>query len=242
MLTKNQVKYIQSLSQKKLRDQELVFVAEGPRIIGELLTMSKVQPLGIYGTAAWWQSYPQMKDEEVAHEITEVELDRISFLSTPNMVLGIFKQPVKAVDAGQWVILLDGIQDPGNLGTIIRIADWYGVQQIICSEDTADAFNPKVVQSSMGSIARVQVRYTNLIQFVRAEQTRQFYAAVLDGDKLPAVKPSGASGLVIGNESAGIRKELLQELTHFVTIPKTGVAESLNAAVATGILLSHLAI
>jgi RNA methyltransferase, TrmH family len=242
MITKNQVKYIQSLSQKKLRDQESVFVAEGPKIIGELLTMSQVQPVGIYGTADWWQNYPQFKQDGVTHEISTAELERISFLSTPNMVLGIFRQPAMARVSGQWLILLDGIQDPGNLGTIIRIADWYGIQQIICSEDTADAFGSKVVQSSMGSIARVQLQYTNLIQFVRSEQGRQFYAAVLDGDKLSSVKPSGASALVIGNESAGIRKELLRELTNFITIPKNGAAESLNAAVATGILLSHLAI
>ncbi|ULQ53578.1 RNA methyltransferase [Flavihumibacter fluvii] len=242
MITKNQVKYIQSLSQKKLRDEESVFVAEGPKIIIELLTMSHMQPVSIYGTPEWWQQHPAGKTAEWGFEVSEDELERISFLKAPNQVLGIFKKPELSIIAGGWQLLLDGIQDPGNLGTLIRIADWFGVQQVICSEDSADAFNPKVIQSSMASIGRVEVIYTNLVDFVRAHPHRHFYAAVLDGEPLREAKPQGASALVIGNESKGIRPELLQELTHFVTISRVGQAESLNAAVAAGIILSHLVV
>jgi RNA methyltransferase, TrmH family len=165
MLVKSQVKYIQSLSQKKFRDEEGVFVAEGPKIINELLAGEEVQPVAIYATAAWRET---ITDTAPAHgatgnlvtEITAQELERISFLTTPNQVLGIFKKPAfQAVirPASDLVLMLDTIQDPGNLGTIIRCADWFGIRQVICNPATADNFSPKVVQSTMASIARVDV-------------------------------------------------------------------------------------
>lgn len=240
MVTNNQVKYIQSLSQKKLRDEESVFVAEGPKIIIELLTMLHVQPVAVYGTSEWWHQHAGGKTAAWAVEVTESELDRISFLKTPNMVLGVFRKPEFAFSAGGWQLLLDGIQDPGNMGTLIRIADWFGVQQVICSEDSADAYSPKVVQSTMASIGRVEISYTNLADYVLAQPHRCFYAAVLGGQTLKEVKPSGQSALVIGNESKGIRPELMNVLTQHITIPRLGHAESLNAGVAAGIILSHL--
>lgn len=240
MVTKNQVKYIQSLSHKKFRDEEAVFVAEGPKVVAELLSMPYMKVKELYGTADWWSFTPQRKLEPGSVEVTDSELERLSFLKTPNQVLAIFYKPDLVVVPGGWQLLLDGIQDPGNLGTIIRIADWFGVEQIICSEDCADAFNPKVVQSTMASIGRVEIIYTDLVEYVQAHAHRDFLAATLGGTPMKEVKIHGPSSLVIGNESRGIRPELMQHLKHFVTIPRAGAAESLNAAVATGILLSHL--
>jgi RNA methyltransferase, TrmH family len=240
MITKNQVKYIQSLSHKKFRDEESLFVAEGPKIIAEFLAMPHMQAVEIYGTPEWWANEPAGRTAEWAKEISESELERISFLKSPNQVLGIFRKPDLSVVPGGWQLILDGISDPGNLGTLIRIADWFGVQQVICSADCADAFNPKVVQSTMASIGRVEIVYTNLVDYVRAHAHRNFYAAVLDGIPLKDVRQHGPSALVIGNESHGIRPELMKELNHPVTIPRHGSAESLNAAVAAGIILSHL--
>src|SRR5215471_1947504 len=124
MITKNQVKYIQSLSHKKFRDEEGVFVAEGPKVVAELLAMSYIKAKEIYGTTAWWESQPQLRSKPWAKEIDESELERISFLKTPHQVLGIFIKPNRVLEPGGWQLLLDGIQDPGNFGTIIRIADW----------------------------------------------------------------------------------------------------------------------
>jgi TrmH family RNA methyltransferase len=240
MITKNQIKYIQSLSQKKLRDTDSVFVAEGPKIVTELLSMPQIIPRAVYGTTEWWSTAQQWRNTAGAEEILESELERISFLKTPNQVLAVFNKPVFVGATGSWQLLLDGIQDPGNLGTIIRIADWFGVKQIICSKDCADAFNPKVIQSTMASIGRVEIMYADLVEFVSMHGHRHFYAATLEGKPLREIKPHGASALVIGNESRGIRPPLMKQLTHFVTIPRVGEAESLNAAVATGIILSHL--
>ncbi|WP_046369875.1 TrmH family RNA methyltransferase [Flavihumibacter petaseus] len=239
MITKNQVKYIQSLSQKKLRDSEKLFVAEGPKVVGELLAMSSLQCTAIYGTQEWFDTQQPLAVTE-SQVIEAGELERISFLTTPNQVLALFRQPVWNHPPGNWQLLLDGIQDPGNLGTIIRIADWFGVYSIICSRDTADCFAPKVVQSTMASIGRVAVEYADLREYIAANAGRNYYAATLDGIPLTGVNPRLPATLVIGNESKGIRPEVLEGIQHQVTIPRAGEAESLNAAVATGILLSHL--
>jgi TrmH family RNA methyltransferase len=175
--------------------------------------------------------------------IDESALQRISFLTTANQVLGIFKKPVfpPFEPTGGISLVLDGIQDPGNMGTIIRIADWFAVQHIVCSEDSADAFNPKVIQSTMGSIGRVQVLYRPLKSFFEANPAIPVYAMVLEGRNVFTMDPISEGLLIIGNESKGISEELLQELKYErITIPKKGKAESLNAAVATGIVLSHL--
>ncbi|HLK31432.1 MAG TPA: TrmH family RNA methyltransferase, partial [Puia sp.] len=159
MLTKSQAKYIQSLSQKKFRDEEHAFVAEGPKIINELLDAGNVELIQLFALKDW-----ESRKEIAMNIISEKELERISFLQTPNEVLGIFKKPVfgKHDFSGKISLMLDGIQDPGNLGTIIRTSDWFGIDNIICSKDSADVFNPKVVQSTMGSIARVQVIYEDI--------------------------------------------------------------------------------
>jgi TrmH family RNA methyltransferase len=166
----------------------------------------------------------------------------VSSLSTPNQVLAVFRKPVFPEPRwGEGVILvLDGIQDPGNLGTIVRIADWFGIQKLVCTRDSADVFNLKATQSTMGSISRVQVLYEDPMALMDRCPGLPVYAAVLEGKSIygQAAVPKG--WIVIGNESKGIRGELLQRATHPITIPRIGQAESLNAAVATGIILSHL--
>src|SRR5215213_10949568 len=160
MLSKAQIKYIQSLGHKKLREAEQVFVAEGPKLINEFLSASNVKPVSIYAVESFASKYP---DHPIT-VITDAELQRVSSFSAPNEAIGIFSKPSfppPAFESG-FTLMLDGIQDPGNLGSIIRSADWFGVPTIVCSRDCADNFNSKVVQSTMGSLARVQLMYTDL--------------------------------------------------------------------------------
>lgn len=243
MLVKSQVKYIQSLSQKKLRDQEGVFVAEGPKIINELLQSGNTQWQKIFAVDEWISQNPWLKGDKLV-EVTPSELERISFLQTPNQVTAIFSRPTfpSIIPWNNTIsLMLDTIQDPGNMGTIMRCADWFGIKQIVCSPDSADVFNPKVVQSSMGSISRVQVFYEDLAAFLQEHPAVPVYAAALDGISLYSL-PAIESGIVlVGNESKGINEELLQLSRYRITIPRRGGAESLNAAVATGIILSHIA-
>ncbi len=162
--------------------------------------------------------------------------------SAPNQVLALFERPVFNPGGLEDTIslVLDGIQDPGNLGTIIRIADWFGLAHIICSHETADAFNIKTIQSSMGSISRVEVRYEELGAFLDSHKHLPAYAATLSGTSIYEVDRISCGLILIGNESRGISEELLRRVSHHITIPGAGHAESLNAAVASGIILSHL--
>jgi len=244
MITKSQVKYIQSLGQKKFRDDLGLFVAEGPKIINELLETIPSHLVGLFATEDGMNNQPQWRklDGSQVTIFTESDLERISFLPSPNSVLGVFKKtkPLVPVFSRQLALMLDGLQDPGNLGTIIRIADWFGISQLICSGDTADAFAPKVIQSSMGSIARVQLCYTDLPALIHAHPEIRLIAASLHGNPLQETGKLKEGVIVIGNESKGIRKEVLEHCAQKITIPRIGKAESLNAAVATGIILSHL--
>ena len=248
MLVKSQVKYIQSLGQKKFRDEEGVFVVEGPKMVKEMLKAQNTRPVHIYALKEWIednrQALPGIAPEKIT-ELKEPELERLSSLATPNQVLGVFKKPsFKAALINQTITLaLDGIQDPGNLGTIIRIADWFGIPQVVCSPDSADAFNNKTIQSTMGSITRVQVLYEDLEKLIGDYPDLPVYAAALEGKNLydtAGVAPIRRGMILIGNESKGIRPSLLKMSAHPVTIPRIGEAESLNAAVATGIIVSHL--
>ena len=242
MLVKTQVKYIQSLSQKKLRDEEGVFVAEGPKIVEELLQAGNTDIVQLYAENTWIQKQAFLPQNAV-QTVTPADLERISFLQTPHQVLGVFRKP--AFPAGLSLrnkisLMLDTVQDPGNLGTIIRCADWFGIGTVICSRDSADVFNPKVVQSTMAGIARVRVLYEDLPQFLQQHSDIPVYAATLNGTPLPKLGQLKEGILLIGNESKGISNELLEMSSHKVTIPRVGKAESLNAAVATGIILSHI--
>jgi len=236
MLAKSQVKYIQSLGQKKFRDQEGAFIVEGPKMVKELLAASNLDLVTLVGVASFRETgIPFI-------EVKESELQRVSSLSTPNQVLAVFRKPVfpePRFEDGVSLVL-DGIQDPGNLGTIVRIADWFGIRRLVCTPDSADVFNPKATQSTMGSISRVQVLYEDPIALMDRYPDLNVYTAVLEGKSIyeqPAVRDGW---IVIGNESKGVREDLLGRATHPVTIPRIGQAESLNAAVATGIILSHL--
>lgn len=247
MLVKSQVKYIQSLGQKKFRDQERVFIVEGPKMVKELLSTPNTRPVQVYAVHDWLESHRGSISGMPAAGVVEIrdsDLERISSLSTPNQVLAIFEKPsFPAPDFENAVsILLDGIQDPGNLGTIIRIADWFGIRQVICTHDSADVFNTKTVQSTMGSIVRVQVLYEDLEALIREQVSRRLpvYAATLEGESIYNAQRITKGMIVIGNESRGIRREILELAPHYITIPRTGEAESLNAAVAAGIILSHL--
>lgn len=237
-MIKSQVKYIQSLSHKKQRDEDGVFVAEGPKLIEELLSATNVDLVGLYALESWIKNYPHLSVEK----IEESELSKISALQTPNQVVGLFKKPRFSLSkdySNELILMLDTLQDPGNLGTIIRCADWFGVNTIIASPQTVDAFNSKVVQSTMGSITRVNVIYTDLHHFIEEHSNLHYYAAALNGIPLQEITPIQQGVIMIGNESKGLSEELLAKATHKITIPRKGQAESLNAAVATAIILSH---
>lgn len=237
MISKNEVKYIQSLCHKKNRQQEGLFLVEGEKIVDELL-QGAFAIQRIYAVQEWIDKHPGLSVAATA--VTEAELQKISALQTPNQVLAIVQQPEqKVTDLHGLNLILDGIQDPGNLGTIIRIADWFGIPNIICSNDTVEVYNPKVIQSTMGSFMRVKLVYEDLPAFLKTHP-QQVYGALLNGEPMHTVQKPVQGFLVIGNESKGIRAEVLPFITHPVTIPRIGHAESLNAAVATGILLSHL--
>ncbi len=243
MLVKSKVKYIQSLGQKKFRQEEGVFIAEGPKLVLELLLSVPGNIVEVFAVKEWMVEHQKQLVSFICTEVPEQELEKISQLATPNMVLALVKniEPVIPKEVkGQVVLALDGIQDPGNLGTIIRIADWFGITQIMCSEDSADVFNPKVVQSTMGSIARVRVSYTSLVEWLSGLDDVTIYATVLEGQDVTTMKKISSGVLLIGNESKGISPEILKLANATVTIPRKGGAESLNAAVATGIVLSHL--
>ncbi|HXB42535.1 MAG TPA: RNA methyltransferase [Puia sp.] len=243
MLVKSQAKYIQSLSQKKFRDEQNAFVAEGPKIINELLGAANVELLHLYGLKTWLDMHADLiksVDENKITEVRESELERISFLQTPNQALAVFKKPFfgKPSFEGKVTVLLDGIQDPGNLGTIVRTADWFGVENVICSKESADVFNPKTVQSTMGSISRIQVNYQDLKIFLDAYPRIPLYAASVTGGNLFEIDRIYECFILVGNESKGISKELLDRSSHQISIPGKGGAESLNVAVAAGIILA----
>jgi TrmH family RNA methyltransferase len=246
MLSKAQVKYIQSLSHKKLRDEENLFIAEGPKIAAELLKERPQTVKHLYALEEWLTAHDRLLKNINADAVTvidEKELERISQLSTPNQVLLLVEKftPNNKIDLHQeLIIMLDTIQDPGNMGTIIRIADWFGIQHILCSPDCADIYNPKVVQATMGSMMRVNVIYLELATYLQQQKNIRIYAAALEGTPVQKLTGTHTGVLLIGNEGKGISNELLQLANKRITIPGKGKAESLNAAVSTGIILSHL--
>lgn len=240
MLNKSEVKYIQSLSQKKFRDEEGVYIAEGPKIVEEALEAKDVVVKKLFATEKWAGVNERYRGITL---VADYELQKISQLKTPNQVLAVLKKPSYQqfiFDKSGLSLALDGIQDPGNLGTIIRTADWFGVKQVICSTDCADAFSAKVVQAAMGSIFRVQVVYADLEGWMAENRDIAFYGAALNGKPLTQFSKMNAGTIVIGNESKGIREGVMQKVNEKITIARSGGAESLNAAVAAGIILAHL--
>ena len=231
MITKNQIKFIKSLSLKKNRIKEQLFIAEGEKVVSELLR-SDFEIKNIYATKEW-----EVSNDNIT-QISNAELQNISNLKSPNKVLAVvqFKNH-KIIKHEGITLVLDEINDPGNLGTIIRMCDWFGVKQIICSKNTVDIFNPKVVQSAMGSAFRVKVNYTDLENYL-SDITTPIYGAFMDGKNLKEVKIPKSAHLVMGNEANGISAEINKLITDKVAIKNIGKsAESLNVAVATSILL-----
>lgn len=239
MLSKKVLKDIQSLGVKKYRSEAGLFIAEGTKLVTELAEVAPQHIAGLYAIKPWID-----KNKDIRLPVTEIaesDLQRISSLKTPNEVLAVVRQfdHKEPVAEDTFCIYLDGIQDPGNLGTIIRIADWFGVQHVVCAPHCADLYNPKVVQSTMASIARVQIWYDDEDTWL-AKQNADLYAATLGGTPLDQFRGMRKGILLIGNESKGLRTELIKMAKYQLTIPRVGKAESLNAAVATGIILSHL--
>jgi TrmH family RNA methyltransferase len=240
VISNAQIKLINSLTQKKYRKANKLFVAEGVKIINELL-FSTLKIHTILGLPEWTEKNQQLIKSEKNFktiDITEKELKKISKLSTPNQVLAVVEIPENKFPENicGLSIYLDEIKDPGNLGTIIRTADWFGINHIFCSPDCADAYNPKVVQASMGSIFRVKVYYSDLNDIKNKFPEVALIGATLGGVNISDFKIPEKKVLVIGNESKGIRPEYLELLDHKIAIPKSGNAESLNASVAMGIL------
>ena len=242
-MTKSDVKYIQSLAHKKQREEEGLFVVEGIKMVDELLHNFPDRIVRIFATESWINDRKQIVKKYHLIDCIDLEaLSRISFLQTPNEVLALVSLPpleiVPAISNGI-ALVLDQIQDPGNLGTIIRTADWFGIKQIICSSDTADAFAPKVVQASMGSLMRLNIFYLDLEPFLKTNVDVPVYTAELNGESVHDIKFKKPMILVIGNESKGVSECISQLASKKITIPKVGNAESLNASVAAGIILSH---
>lgn len=244
MLSKKTIKYIQSLSHKKFRDINGAFIAETPKVVDEFLR-SPFEFETVFATEKWYlENEEKLKDlnDDQKVMVTESDLGRISQLKTPHDVLAVMKIPHTNIPekiSGQWAIMLDDVQDPGNVGTIIRIADWFGIKNIFCSLQTANVFSPKVVQATMGSLAHVKVFYCQLQPLI-GQFGLDLFAASLEGESLYDCERQQEGILLIGNEANGISESLMDIATKKVTISRIGQAESLNAAVATGIILSHL--
>lgn len=246
MLNKKIVKYIQSLSHKKFRDEEGVFIAEGPKVVSEFLLSEKIRCNLICAERDWLLENDSLLKKITPENIFETDehwLQSISLLKTPNKVVAVFnKKPSSKMPVlvNKISLMLDDLQDPGNMGTIIRIADWFAIENIICSENCVDCYNPKVVQSTMGSLARVNISYTDLLSFIRSNEKINLYATTLAGTSVFKLPKINEGIILIGNESKGIHEDLLQLAFQKITIPRYGHAESLNAAVAGGIILSRL--
>ena len=230
-LSKNKIKLIRSLRLKKIRDAEQLFVVEGEKIIRELLTE---HPDSLEFVCTSLDRFPF----ERCYLTDERSMKEISSLKTPGNLLAVVRFPKTSENESDLVIALDGIQDPGNLGTIIRTADWFGVSKIVCSHDTVDCFNSKVVQATMGSLFRMTIEYTDLNQYL-AQSKLPIYGALLDGVDMYSTPIENKGILVIGNEGKGISDEIKERITNPIFIPKYGEAESLNAAMATGIILAE---
>ena len=257
MISKNQIKYVRQLEQKKFRKQEGLFIAEGHKVVGDLLRAGYI-PKMLFATEKWLHENRLLvlTTAVTPTTVTDDELRRISLQQHPQQVLALFPIPPLNSTLGfaAWLVqeflilnslalALDGVQDPGNLGTIIRIADWFGISTIICSDDTVDAWNPKVVQATMGSLARVNIIYTNLPEFLDTlPPDYPVYGTLLDGENI-YTQPLTPHGLIVmGNEGNGISEAVRQRVNRRLLIPDFhdgDTADSLNVAIATAITCSE---
>lgn len=246
MLSKQLQKLIRSLEQKKYRKESKLFVAEGGKTVCDLIAAG-VPCEKILATKEWLMSHPLDTKAQVI-EVTSDELSRVSFLRAPQGILGLFKQCDDTIDptiaTKELCLALDDVQDPGNLGTIIRIADWFGIEHIFCSIGTADIYNPKTVQATMGAIGRVKVHYTNLPHLLATlkEQT-PIYGTFLDGENMYDKEIQNRGIIVMGNEGNGIGSDCAKEITEHLFIPNYPIgretSESLNVSMATAIICAE---
>ena len=240
-LSKNRIKYIHSLELKKIRKQEKVFLAEGHKLVEELLGRFKCRFL--VATSEWLtQNNPSVYVEEI-HEVSEEELAKASLQKSPQQVLAVFEKPNDYYDKelfnNSLCLALDDVQDPGNLGTILRIADWFGIEHIFCSPNTVDVYSPKAIQATMGAIARVQVHYTPLVELITSLNNIPIYGTFLDGENIYSQSLSNNGIIIMGNEGNGISREMEKLVNRKLFIPnypkERSTSESLNVAIATAI-------
>ena len=240
MIGKNTIKWVHSLEMKKNRKREHLFVAEGPKVVGDLL--AHYRPRAVFATVEW-NGRASLPSYVTPETVSDDELRRLSFLQHPQQVIAVLEMDDDvsiSVSPERLSLVLDGVQDPGNLGTIIRIADWFGIDNIVCSPDTADAYNPKVVQATMGSLARVNVSYTPLLPFLTSlPADMPIYGTLLDGSDIYASELSSRGIIIMGNEGNGISQEVRALVSKPLLIPNFrqggDCAESLNVAVPTAI-------
>lgn len=249
MISKSQISFLKSLHQKKYRKEHRLFIVEGDKLCDEfILSEQKIKQIYLL-------DHKRVKYEDLLLKISKKieivvlkpdEMSKISNLSTASDVLLLVEMPddiniseVRIDYKTELILMLDGVKDPGNMGTIIRIADWYGIPYIICSEDCVELYNPKVVQSTMGSMLRTKLIYTDLTNYLTSIQKINVYGALLEGENIYTHKEKMRGVLLMGSESHGISEALKSQITHPITIPSWGNAESLNVAVATAILCSE---
>jgi TrmH family RNA methyltransferase len=235
------IKWIKSLHLKKNREKENLFLVEGEKIVNELIQNFPELIRLIVCKSSFAEKSIELKaiSQERIFQANTEEMERISTLNTASTVLAVVEKfQTKAIDASKSLLLLDGIQDPGNLGTIIRTADWFGIDQILCSPTTVDLYNSKTLQATMGSFLRVNVHYEDLKPFL-TENQEKVYAALMDGIPYQQIPKENVKMIILGNEGKGISPELLPLLKNLLTIPGKGQAESLNVGIACGILLSY---
>ena len=245
MISKAKIKLIQSLKSKKYREKHRFFVVEGEKSVNDLL-QAGMKAVQLYIVPEFAEN--RFVSDIELNPVTESEMKKISFLSTPGNILALFEIPQYSIQQSfeqNFILALDNVQDPGNLGTIIRLADWFGIKDIVCSKNTADVFNPKVVQATMGSIARVRVHYVDLAGYLKkATDKYTVYGSFMRGKSMYETDFSEKKILIMGNEGKGISSEIEQLVSKKVSIPRftqeDSVPESLNVAMATGIILSEM--
>ncbi|MBO7581982.1 MAG: RNA methyltransferase [Bacteroidaceae bacterium] len=247
MISKNRIKYVRSLEMKKYRKAEGVFVAEGHKLVGDLL--GAFQPVYVAATQEWMDGHAhELKGVEM-DIVTDEELRRVSLMETPQQVLAVFRQRIDEVDVNRVVgkqlcLALDDVQNPGNVGTIIRLADWFGIEHIFCSRGCADLYNPKTVQATMGAMARVQVHEVDLPQMLSLlPDDVPVYGTFLDGENLYGKSLENRGIIVMGNEGKGVSADVEAHVTERLYIPNypagRETSESLNVAIATAIVCAE---
>jgi RNA methyltransferase, TrmH family len=241
MLSKADIRYIKSLQVKKYRKQEQCFIVEGAKSVQELL-QSDFHMVMLLATPQFLASTEIGVNYRI-EEVSETELEGLGDFQTSTSAIAVARmkpnEPLTFKD-DEFVLLLDDIRDPGNLGTILRTADWYGITKVVASSETADFYNPKVINSTMGSFTRSAIYYTDLIEFLKSIKGRPVYGAYLEGQNIHETVFAKGGFIVIGNESRGINDKLEAFISQKITIPKFGEAESLNAAIATAVILDNI--